>query len=219
MAAPEHVTLSNDNEIARATDRLLRCCREEYDYYDGLPQGDPNHISPSDVLATLSVNSFITSAVRIRRIHQGMVANCDGLLPAIPSDSDLLTCPPKTFKDVKRLLHEAVQVHWVLIPVATKILHRKRPNLIPMLDTIVLKYYLNANGRSDLFSPTQDKQRAADVAMTVLDFFRKHLQSILPQIKSVKERVDQEGYILTPVRILELLVWIATEEKGYYRNP
>jgi hypothetical protein len=218
MATTERITLSDDNEIAQAMDRLLRYCREEYDYYDGLPRGDPNHIEPSDVLATLSVNSFITNAAQMRRIHQGMVANCDGLLSAIPSDIDLVNCSPKIFEAVERLLHEAIQVHGVLIPVATKILHRKRPSLIPMLDNIVLNFYLNVNERNDLVRLTQDKRRAAGVAMIVLDFFLKHLRSILPQIELVQRQVVQEGYVFTPVRILELLVWITAEERGYYRN-
>ena len=75
MAMPEDVTLSDDMEIERATTRLLCFCREEYDYYDGLPRGHPDHIEPSDVLATVSVNSSITSAAQVRQIHRGMVAN------------------------------------------------------------------------------------------------------------------------------------------------
>ena len=87
MATPKEVTLSDAIEMSLATTRLLRCCREEYDYYDGLPRGNPDHIEPSDVLATVSMNSYITNATQVRKIHRGMVTNCDGLLPAIPSDS------------------------------------------------------------------------------------------------------------------------------------
>lgn len=214
----EKVTLSGDDEIMLATSRLLQCCHEEYDYYDGLPESDPNSIEPYDVLATVSMNSYITNATQMRKIHRGMVANCSAILPAIPSDSNLLTCSPSIIVELGNLLFEAVQVSGVLIPVATKILHRKRKNLIPMLDNVVLEYYLTQNGLHDLLGRTQDKRHATSVAMKVLDLFRQHLQSFQPQIEFIRGWLAQEDYTLTPVRILELLVWITVEPRGYYRN-
>jgi hypothetical protein len=218
MATLEGVTLSNKVEIDQAKSRLLQFCRHEYDYYDGLPQGNPDRIEPIDVLATVSVNSFITNAAQVNRIHRGMAEKCDGLLRTIPPDADLLTCPQPTLNDLEDLLHTAVQLKGVLIAVATKILHRKRPNLIPMLDNIVLEAYLDANGLRKAWGRTGDKQHAANVAMQVIEFFRNHLQSVLSEIEFLQKEVAQERFILTRVRILEILVWIAKEQRGYYRN-
>jgi hypothetical protein len=197
---------------------MRRFCREEYEYYDGLPAGDPNHIDPSDVLATVSVNSFVRNAEQVRRIHRGMATYCDDLLATIPQESVLLTYSRSTRDALRNLLHAAVQASGVLIPVATKVLHRKRPSLIPMLDNVILTHYLNDHGRQDLLPALQDKCRAADVAMTVLDFFLEHLKKELTPIEQLRQELAREGYVLTQVRIVEVLVWIYVEERGYYRE-
>ena len=56
-----------------------RMMSEEWPYYDGLPQGDPDRIEPIDVLVTVLVNSFVNNAAAVRRIHRGMAAACDVL--------------------------------------------------------------------------------------------------------------------------------------------
>lgn len=52
-------------EPARTASRMLT---EEWAYYDRLPPGDPVRIEPIDVLATVSVNSFVNNASAVRRI-------------------------------------------------------------------------------------------------------------------------------------------------------
>ena len=215
MAQPEYVTLSSEKEIEQAQVRLTKFCDEEYSYYDGLsPFTNPDQIEPIDILATLSVNSYINNAKWIRDIHRGMVKNCSELLAEIPHNSNLLTCNPSTLEVLKELLNTAIQIPRVLIPVATKILHRKRPNLIPMLDNVVIKFYLNTSTPGNSWSHTQDKKQAARIAMTVLDYFRQHLQNLLPKIELLQTHLAQKNYILTPVRILEILVWL--DQTGYY---
>jgi hypothetical protein len=219
MALPRDVQLSNQTEVAIAWDRLMRFCQNEYDYYDALPNTDPNRVEPLDVLATVSVNSFIQTAERVNWVHKGMSKYCDGLLAEIPVDSNILTCTEETLANFRELLHAAIQIKWVLIPVATKVLHRKRPNLIPMLDNVVLRVYCLANDQKRLLNATQDKRKAADAAMIVVEYFRQHLESVHMQIDSLRRELARNGFHLSPVRILEILIWIAAEPNGYYRNP
>jgi Family of unknown function (DUF6308) len=168
------------------------------------------------VLATVSVNAFFrVSADTVRRIHRGLVVACEPLLPRIPEDADLLTLDP-SLGTVEQLLHAAVQVPFVLIPVATKVLHRKRRNLIPMLDNVVLAHYLKTAPQK-LPAATQDKRKAAKVAMVVLAHFRDDLRAAHAEIATMRESLAAEGFVLSPVRILELLVWTQVEERGYYR--
>jgi hypothetical protein len=197
--------------------RLQAFCREEYDYYDGVADPEPDRILPVDVLATVAMNSFIDKAVQVRRIHRGLAAACDPLLAAIPVDADLLTFDARlqAFQD---LLHVAVQVPGVLIPRAVKVLHRKRRNFIPMLDTVVINHYLVASGRSSLVEMTQDKKQAAAIATEVLKDFREDLRDVRRDVIGLQTQLAQAGYALTPVRILEILVWTETEPHGYYRK-
>ena len=71
-----------------------RMMSEEWPYYDGLSQGDPDRIEPIDVLVTVLVNSFVNNAASVGRIHSGMATACDDLIRAIPRDAALLETDP-----------------------------------------------------------------------------------------------------------------------------
>ena len=212
MPSPSTISLPNGPVIPDAADRMLRFCHEEYPYYDALPSGDPHRVEPLDVLAAVAVNGFFNAnAATIRTVHRGLATVCTPLLSAIPRDADLLTSDP-SFPGVAALLEAAVSVPKVLIPVATKVLHRKRPYLIPILDNVVLAHYL---GR--LPPATQDKTRAAGVAVEVLGRIRDDLAAVRSEVDAVATDLAAAGFVLSPVRVLEVLLWTEVEERGYYR--
>jgi hypothetical protein len=199
-------------------DRLLRFFAEEYAYYDGIPSADPDHVTPEDVLVTVAVNSFVNNAAKVRRVHRGLAAACDPLLAGIPAEASLLDSDlPLT--EVGGLLHAAVQVPEVLVAVATKVLHRKRPALIPMLDDVVIGYYLAALGRADLRGRTQDKRHAASVAMIVLGAFRDDLLAVSAEVEKLRLALAEVGFPVSPVRLMEVLIWSQVEPRGYYLQP
>ncbi len=112
---------------------------------------------------------------------------------------------------------QAVQAESVLIPRATKVLHRKRRSLIPMLDTVVLRHYLSAPEHKALLAGTESKARAADVAMGAVSLFRKDLLEARRELETLQGRLEGAGFPLSAVRVLELLVWTQTEPAGGYR--
>lgn len=196
--------------------RLLRFCQAEYAYYDAIPSLTEDRIEPVDVLATVAVNAFYSAnATRIREIHRGMASACDSLLVAIPRDADLLSFDP-SLESVRALLHAAVQVPGVLIPVASKGPHRKRRSLVPMLDNVVVAYYLGTSPQR-LPAKTQDKARAADAVMDVVRLFRNDLRWVHSRIDTLQQDIEDNGFPLSKVRILEILLWTQVEERGYYR--
>jgi hypothetical protein len=186
---------------------------EEWAYYDGIDETDPARIEPLDVVATLSVNSFLSSATRIRSVHRGLVVACERDLDQIPVDADLRTFP---IDQIVELLDAACQVPYVLVPVATKVLHRKRRKLIPMLDSVVTEYYLDAADRTELLPATQNKHRAASVARVVLEGFKADLESAWSDLEALQSGLDQDGFPVSRVRILEVLVWIANDPRRQY---
>ena len=208
--------------IAGPRDRLLHFCREEYAYYDAIADADPDRVMPLDVLATVAMNSRVDDAPtrfdcarRVRTVHLGMAAACDLRLTAISADSDVLDFDPE-LELQGSLLHAAVQAPQVLVAVATKVLHRRRRGVIPMLGSVVLDYYLDAGGRADLKRLKADKRRAAAVA--VLKDFRADLRSVVWEVAKLRGRLAAAGFAPTPIRILEVLVWTETEPRGYYRQ-
>jgi hypothetical protein len=214
--AADRLALPSGLSISEPTKRLMRFCEEEFPYYDGIASRDHNRIEPIDVLATISMNSFVNDASKIRKVHRGLAERCDAILREIPLDADLLNYDPD-FKVFQRLLESAVQAPGVLVPVATKVLHRKRPRFIPMLDNVVLKHYLATCGRSDwLEARSQSKRTAASVGVAVAREFRNDLRAVESRLVSICKRLHDCGYPLTPVRTLEILVWTETEPRGYY---
>jgi hypothetical protein len=204
-----------------AESRLKRFCREEFAYYDAIVDLVPNRVEPIDVLATVSMNAFINKntflASLVRSVHRGLAGRCDSLLARIPVNADLMTYDP-LLTEFRDLMHAAVQTPGVLVAVATKVLHRKRRNFIPMLDSIVMKHYLTALKRLDWIERCQLKPTAADVAVEVLKAFREDLRQALPQIIALRTSLANVGFEMTPVRILEVLIWTEREPNGYYRT-
>ena len=209
------IKLQSGLNVSNPGRRLLQFCENEYAYYDGIPSGDPNRVEPLDVLVTVSMNSFINTAPLVRDIHRGLAEQCNQILGDIPEDADLLS-PVPPLEIVHRLLHAAVQVPDVLIARATKVLHRKRRSLIPMLDSVLLSHYLKLLQRKD---ETQEKSKAADAAMDVLWAFRNDLMDARPQLEALSQSLRPK-FTMTPLRILEVLVWTEKEgsQPGYYRN-
>lgn len=211
LAAPSGLRITSPIE------RLLRFCREEYDYYDGIADLEPNRILPQDVLVTVAVNSFVTSAAAVRAVHRGLQSTCENLLPTIPVAAHIGDYDPDC-SQLHALLDAAVQSRGVLVAVATKVLHRKRPHWLPMLDSVVCKHYLDSTGRQSLLPWLQDKKRAAAAAVEVFRGFRDDIQVITPALEEIREALARDGFALSLVRIWEILLWSEVEPQGYYRR-
>lgn len=205
--------------IDGAEERVRRFLTEEWRYYDGIEDVEPSKITVIDVLAPMMVNAYMgTGADQLRGIHRGLVAACEPVLAQVPVAADLRFFDPD-LSIIRQLLHAAVSVRGVLLPVATKVLFRKRRRLIPILDNVVIGYYLDATGARNLLDRTQDKRHAADVAVHVLTAFREDLLGCYEQLAEISATATQAGYPVGPLRLLEFLVWSETEPRGYYRGP
>jgi hypothetical protein len=217
--SPAALALPSGLAISEPLERLRRFSGE-YPYYDGIPMGNPNEIEPLDVIVTVSVNSFINTADKIRRVHLAMSEACREPLRRIPSDADLLDVDDSLLRAIRDLLCEAMRARGVLVASATKVLHRKRPRLIPMLDSVVLRHYLSGPERGPLLARTIEKvsaESAADAAMVALDGFRSDLAAAAPGLSMLREALSNDGFDLSMVRILDILVWTEVEPRGAYR--
>jgi hypothetical protein len=202
--------------LAEAESRLLRFCREEYIYYDGIADQVPARIEPVDVLATVAVNSFVNNAALVRKVHRGLATRCDALLAKIPLDADLMVYDSE-LTEFQRLIHAAVLAPQVLVAVATKVLHRKRRNFIVMIDSVFTNHYATAMKHPEWVEKSQIKASAAGVAVEIMKAFREDLRFAYTRLIGLQAVLTNAGYDLTPVRILEILVWIETEPSAYYR--
>jgi hypothetical protein len=209
------LTLPSGARFDSPLERLNQFLRQEYNYYDAIPSLDPWHISPVDVMVTVAMNSFVNRADLVRSVHRGMAAACDPLLARIPEDANLRSFE---LRQLQELLHAAVQTRGVLIAVATKVLHRKRRSLIPMLDAVVLKYYATVTEQPKLLAyAVENKSKAAEAATVLLKTFRDDLIATTEPIEELRSELRSSGFDISAVRLLELLIWTEYEPAGYYR--
>ena len=88
-----------------------------------------------------------------------------------------------------------------------------------MLDNVVLKHYLTASGHPTcLDNQAQSSRTAAGAAVMAAEAFRDDLRATRPEIEAMCVSLADGGFSLTPVRVLEILVWTQTEVNGYYRS-
>jgi hypothetical protein len=80
----------------------------------------------------------------------------------------------------------------------TKALHPKRPALIPMLDSIVQKYLAD----DDPGAKAPFGQRALEL----VHGYKRDLDRNVAAVRAVQEELAGHGYVITEVRILDLLI-------------
>jgi hypothetical protein len=81
----------------------------------------------------------------------------------------------------------------------TKTLHRTRPALIPMLDSVVQKYLEN----DDLGAQAPFGERALELVRG----YKRDLDRNRAAMRALRQELAGRGYRLTEVRILDLMIW------------
>jgi hypothetical protein len=180
--------------IDRAEDHLRRYCglawsggapeTWAYAYFDALEDTDPNDVFPTDVLAAAALHPKLTRADLV-----WFVDHRHGLgtfLRATP-EHDLVDADPAILDSIPVLAGGGVE-----LSLLTKVLHRKRPGLIPMLDRRLLDWYrLYLTTRGAAAWPQLVRALALDLA-------RNH-----EQLERLRQVVP-----LTHVRITDIAVWM-----------
>lgn len=182
------------------------------DYFD--PQGnfagatfdlfganDPGRVGPDDLLAVTMLDVSVRP-LALRRLLDGE----DGgrlaeILSALPVDVDLWDADAGVLAAVDQaddLLRALPGVHGV---VASKLLSRKRPRLVPVIDSVVLR---QLGRRGDAFKST-----------------RKAL-AVWLRDEPVRERLEAlssplpEG--VSPLRVLDVVLWLRGSAAGTARR-
>jgi Family of unknown function (DUF6308) len=100
---------------------------------------------------------------------------------------------------LRQLFDAFADVHGVGFAKMTKALHRKRPALIPMLDSVVQQYLEDDDPGAQ--SPFGER------ALGLVRGYRRDLDRNGTALRAVRQELATRGYALTEVRILDLLIW------------
>lgn len=142
-------------------------------------------ISAAEIAAILERRGEIERA--LRKIHpDASLAEATSSVPWIP-----LTRLFDGFEDIRGIGFSKM----------TKALHRKRPALIPMLDSVVQAYLT----RDD--PATRASGSFGERASALVGSFKRDLDRNRSVLHEIQRELASREYQLTEVRILDLLIW------------
>ena len=142
-------------------------------------------ISAAEIAAILERRDEIERA--LHRIHpDASLADATSSIPWIP-----LTLLFNAFADIRGIGFSKM----------TKALHRKRPSLIPMLDSVVQTYLTRDDPR--MRSAWSFGERATALVRS----YKRDLDRNRTVLHEIQQELASRKYRLTEVRILDLLIW------------
>jgi len=100
---------------------------------------------------------------------------------------------------LRRLFDAFADIRGVGFSKMTKTLHRKRPALIPMLDSVVQTYLHDDNLGAQ--APFGER------ALALVRGYKRDLDHNSAAGRAVRQEITTRGHELTEVRILDLLIW------------
>ncbi len=178
--------------------------------YDSLAgNGDPRVITTGDLEA-------INRTMRARSRHQAwqpLLNRPLTWLSALHPDLDLIAASEdewnaaKADRGIEAALRETIGPSRG-VSVATKVLHLKRPRLVPVLDDLVAVML----GRN---MPTEASHgRRVELAMELVLHLRREGRRNLPALMAVQGSLRQEGIDRPLLRILDAIVWFSHPAAG-----
>jgi hypothetical protein len=142
-------------------------------------------ISAAEIAAILERRAEVERA--LRKIHpDASLADTTRSIPWIP---------------LTRLFDGFADIRGVGFSKMTKALHRKRPALIPMLDSVVQAYLTSDDPE------TGSSGSFGERATALVRSYKQDLDRNRSVLHEIQEELASREYRLTEVRILDLLIW------------
>jgi hypothetical protein len=206
--------ISDGLTIERPATKLLRFLQAEWELYDGIPIARDDSIQLFDILLSIMMNSRLDTAEKVRAIWNDRTkrAAAERALGRIPPQACLLD-DQVPWHDLAELFNSFCTIHYSGPAVGTKILHKKRPALVPIIDSVMSGYFGCCQATIPPNSAPVGERLVAN-----MQCFREQLLGSRPEIDSLCAVAEAQGYAITPVRALEILIWIEREPNGYYRQ-
>jgi hypothetical protein len=163
-----------------------------FPYYDAIVT-DPETLEPVDVLATSALHVGLTrpelSAFSERR------ADLEQWLAAIPASTHLADQDGGVLELLHALPTFDERISTTLL---AKVLHRKRPHLVPLVDRDVLDHY----------RPVTGVRSAIAAWRPLLDVIAGDLDRNAEPLNAMASALDDElGTALSPLRLMDLALW------------
>ena len=171
---------------------------EAYWRFDVSDRSRPGSLDESDLRLANRGGARI-SAAEIAAILERRRA-IERALRAIAPDASLAGAASSVpWQPLRQLFDAFADIRGVGFSKMTKTLHRNRPALIPMLDSVVQAYLQD----DDLGAQAPFGERAVGLVRG----YKRDLDRNRVAVRAVRQELASRGYALTEVRILDLLIW------------
>jgi hypothetical protein len=173
-----------------------------YDLYDAVPVPRDSVLRPEGIALCIMMNSRMSGNTGLTVWERR--AGIEAALQQIPPDADL-TADNVPWYSIQALLDPFQSIPRAKLGIATKILHKKRPGLIPMLDTLLQGHYHRRL--------TTRAGTLGGYGVNLMKLFREDLLAVLPEVSALCEVAAGQRKPITPVRMLDHLVWSQLAER------
>jgi len=181
-----------------------------YPAYDGYPGSPSDSVEAQDLLAVALLN-VSNNPVPVYYGLESLMAPINERLEDPAITGDLATADDDTLEAIVRLFGvlEASPTKYVRLTTLSKVLHRKRPELLPLFDDNIGYCYSECEGAP---VPFEDGRSRADYRRAWLKEVRTDLATQLPYWEEISAIAP--GPKITPLRALDIIGW----ELGNRRN-
>jgi len=179
---------------------------EAYSSYEAGDSSRPNSFDERDLRranrggARISATEIEAILERRRAIERGLRA-----IPPGASLADVTGSIP--WSPMTRLFNGFADIRGIGFSKMTKALHRKRPALIPMLDSVVQAYLAGNDLATDPSRPFGER------AIALVRSYKRDVDRNRSALQVLKRELADRNYGTTEVRILDLLIWSVQDAK------
>jgi hypothetical protein len=178
-----------------------------YRVYDGIPVAPDATISEGDIRAANRGGARISAAEVAALLERR--STFEAALARIPPAASLCDYDDEIpWRALADMYGTADGVRGVGLGKLTKFLHKKRPQLVPMLDTVVVRYLHSVDDLPAKEAPL------GELATALTRSFKRDLDPNLDALRAVQRELAARGVELTECRLLDLLVWKHAEPSG-----
>lgn len=172
-----------------------------YRYFDAVADLEPDTVTAVDVLAAGALSVGLGKADLTWFWRAGV--QLDALLAALPQNVQLADADGRTVELVQSLALMAAGSDSVSVSLLSKVLHRKRPALIPMLDKATQDHY-----RAQL--PTRGEAAYPSLVTTLQADLRSNHEALERLGRALSAELKTT---ITPLRIVDIAIWMSQHSR------
>lgn len=193
--------LRNGARIDDPLEMALEFVRHDgsYQSYDLAPVKQDEVLTEEDIRVANAIIARMSPRVIAGIYSQAPAINA--ALGQVPSSASLAAADEAVpWEGLGQLMRAMDGIPEVGLPRKTKVLHKKRPALIPILDSVLEKYLRSV----DRIRRTGDS--VVD-AVDLMRSYKRELDATLPALGPLRDELRQRGIDLTECRLLDLFLW------------